>query len=145
MTTEVAPQLILYPVFVMFLLVAVVLLRMRSMRFAAVRRKEISARYYRAFQGAEEPEPLRVISRHFANLFEVPVLFYVGVIMAYVTHQVNYWLVSCAWAYVALRYVHSYVHLTANDVVVRLSVYFASGFVLLVMWASLLVQLLRSS
>jgi hypothetical protein len=60
------------------------------------------------------------------------------------THQVTYWLVACAWAYVALRYVHTYVHLTSNNVVVRFSVYFASGFVLLVMWSSLLVQLVRA-
>lgn len=141
---EPSPTLILYPVFAMFLLVAVVLLRMRSMRFAAVRRKEVRATYYRAFQGGEEPEALRVISRHFTNLFEVPVLFYVGVIMAYVTHQVTYWLVACAWAYVALRYGHSFIHLTSNNVVARFSVYFASGFVLLVMWSSLLVRLIRA-
>jgi hypothetical protein len=135
---------ILYPVFAMFLLVAVVLLRMRSMRFAAVRRREVSAEYYRAFQGGEEPEAVRVIARHFSNLFEVPVLFYVVAIMAYVTHQVSYWLVGCAWAYVALRYVHSFIHLTTNNVIARFSVYFASGFVLLLMWATLLVQLIRT-
>ena len=141
---EPSPTLILYPVFAMFLLVAVVLLRMRSMRFAAVRRREVSVDYYRAFQGDEEPEPLRVVSRHFSNLFEMPVLFYVGVLMAYVTHQVSWWLIGCAWAYVALRCVHTYVHLTSNDVRVRFGMYFASGFVLLVMWSSLLVRLVRA-
>ena len=140
--TEATPTLILYPVFAMFLLVAIVLLRMRSMRFAAVRRKQVSAEYYRAFQDGVEPEALRVVSRNFSNLFEMPVLFYVGVIMTYITHQVTYWLVACAWAYVVLRYVHSYIHLTSNNVVVRFSVYFASAFVLLVMWASLLVRLI---
>jgi len=143
--TEPSPSLILYPVFAMFLLVAIVLLRMRSMRFAAVRRKEVSAEYYRAFQAGEEPEPLRVVSRNFSNLFEMPVLFYVGVIMIYMTHQVSYWLVACAWAYVALRYAHSYVHLTSNNVIVRFSLYFASGFVLMLMWLSLLIQLLRAA
>src|SRR5262245_42265455 len=102
-----APKLILYPVFAMFLLVAMVLLRMRSMRFAAVRNRSVNVRYYKAFQGDEEPEPLRVIARHFQNLFEVPVLFYVGVIMAYVTHQVTWVAIGCAWLYVALRYAHT--------------------------------------
>lgn len=55
--TEAAPTLILYPVFAMFLLVTVVLLRMRSMRFAAVRKKEVSAVYYRAYQDGAEPDP----------------------------------------------------------------------------------------
>jgi hypothetical protein len=138
------PTLILYPVFAMFLLVAIVLLRMRAMRFGAVRQKEVDVRYYKAFQGDEEPEALRVVARHFANLFEVPVLFYVGVLMTYVTHQVTHWLIGCAWLYVALRYAHSWVHLTRNDVVVRFSLYFASGAVLVVMWSSLLVQLVRT-
>jgi hypothetical protein len=135
---------ILYPAFAMLLLVFIVLNRMRSMRFSAVRNREISAEFYKAFQGAEEPEPLRVVARHFSNLFEMPVLFYVGLLMIYVTHQTTGWLVGCAWLYVALRYVHSYVHLTTNDVRVRVGIYFASGIVLLVMWMTLLVQLLRA-
>jgi hypothetical protein len=127
----------------MFALVVVVLNRMRSMRFAAVRNREISADFYKAFQGEEEPEPLRVVARHFSNLFEMPVLFYVGLLMIYVTRQTTPWLVGCAWFYVALRYLHTYVHLTANDVRVRVGVYFASGCVLLVMWTTLFVQLVR--
>ena len=144
MLSESAPSLILYPVFAMFLLVAVVLLRLRSMRFAAVRRQEVRADYYKAYSQGTEPEALRVIARHFSNLFEMPVLFYVGVLMAYITNQVNGWLVGCAWAYVALRYLHSFVHLGSNHVVTRFSVYFASVFVLVVLWGSLLVQLLRA-
>jgi hypothetical protein len=144
MTAEAAPNLILYPVFAMFLLVAIVLVRMARMRFAAVGRGEVGARFYRAYQDGEEPEALRVVTRHFINLFEMPVLFYVGVILTYVTHQVSYWMVGCAWGYVAVRYAHTYVHLTFNDVLLRFKLYFASGFVLLVMWGSLLVQLLRT-
>lgn len=142
--TDSAQNLILYPVFAMFALVGFVLMRMRSMRFAAVRSREVSMRFYQAYHDGSEPEPLRVISRHFVNLFEMPVLFYVGVIMTYITHNASGWMVGCAWAYVALRYAHSFVHLTSNDVGVRVSVYFASAAVLLVMWATLLVQLLRT-
>jgi hypothetical protein len=143
MSATAAPNQILYPIFAMFVLVAFVLLRMRSMRFAAVARKEVRAGFYKAYDG-DEPEPLRVIANHFRNLFEVPVLFYVGALMIYVTQQVTWWLVGCAWAYVALRYVHTWVHLTSNHVIARFSVYFASGFVLVVMWATLLVRLLRA-
>jgi hypothetical protein len=85
-----------------------------------------------------------VISRHFVNLFEMPVLFYVGVIMVYITHNVNTWLVALAWIYVALRYVHSYVHLGSNDVRVRVTVYFASAFALFLLWANLFVRLVMS-
>jgi len=137
----ISQNLILYPVFAMFLLVALVLLRLRSMRFAAVRNRQVDAGYYRAFRG-DEPEALQVVARQFINLFEMPVLFYIGVIMIYITHQVSYWLVFCAWLYVALRYVHTLIHLTANNVMARFSVYFASAFVLAVMWLTLLIRLL---
>jgi hypothetical protein len=139
-----ASNQILYPVFAMFALVMFVLSRMRSMRVAAVRSREVSMRFYEAFRDGAEPERLRVVTRHFVNLFEMPVLFYVGVLMTYVTHNVSGWMVGCAWAYVALRYAHSYVHLTSNAVPVRVTVYFASAGVLLVMWATLLVRLVRA-
>ncbi|MGH2898784.1 MAG: MAPEG family protein, partial [Solirubrobacteraceae bacterium] len=129
----------------LFALTIFVLMRLRSMRFAAVRGGDVGVGFYRAFQDGSEPEALRVVSRHFVNLFEMPVLFYVGVIMTYITHNVSGWMIGCAWAYVALRFAHSFVHLTSNDVRVRVGLYFASATVLGVMWATLLVDLLRSA
>lgn len=142
--TDPSPTLILYPVFAMVLLTAVVLLRLRSMRFAAVRAGTVRAEFYKAYPDGGEPEALRVVSRHYVNLFEMPVLFYVGVVLVYVTQQVSWWLVGCAWAYVAIRYAHSWVHLGSNDVIVRFTLYFASGLVLLLLWGTLLIQLVRA-
>jgi hypothetical protein len=139
-----SPTLILYPAFALVALTMAVLLRMRSLRFAAVRRGEISVAFFRTYPEGVEPEPLRVVSRHYVNLFEMPVLFYVVVVMLYVTHQVNAWMVAGAWLYVALRYGHSFVHLTSNHVVARFSLYFASAMVLALLWGALLVQLLRA-
>lgn len=135
---------ILYPAFAMFYLTAGVLFRMGYMRFTAVARREMDPRFYRTYDEGQEPPHMRVVTRHFINLFEVPMLFYVGVTLAYVTGQVNGWMVGCAWAYVALRYLHTWVHLGSNDVLTRFRVYGASGLVLVVLWTSLLVQLLRS-
>jgi len=139
-----ASNQILYPVFAMFALVAGVLGRMAQLRFGAVRRGEMDPRYYKTYQGGEEPEHMRVVTRHFLNLFEMPVVFYVTVILAYVTHQVGTWMVACAWVYVAMRYAHSYVHLTSNDVLTRFRLYIGSCLVLVVMWMSLLVRLLTA-
>lgn len=140
--TELAPKQILYPAFALFLLTCIVFLRLRSLRFAAVRTRTVSASYYRAFQGGSEPEHIQVVTRNFVNLFEVPVLFYVIVIMIYVTQQVSLGLVVAAWLYVALRYAHTFVHLGSNDVIRRFTIYLASGVVLAAMWATLLVKLL---
>lgn len=141
---DVASNRILYPVFALVLLVVLVFLRLRSLRFAAVRTREVDVRFYRTFQDGVEPDRMRVVTRNFINLFEVPILFYVVVLMIYVTRNVTTWLVACAWTYVALRWVHTGIHLTSNNVIARFTAYFLSGAVLVVMWATLLVQLLRA-
>ena len=46
-------------------------------------------------------------------------------------------LVSLAWMYVALRYVHSFIHTTYNTVMHRFYVFAASAMVLLVIWLRL--------
>jgi len=133
---------ILYPVFALAALVFIVIGRMGYLRFAALKRREVDLKYYEAYRGDDEPEPVKVVGRHFVNLFEVPVLFYVASIMIYVTGQTSVWLVALGWLYVALRYLHSYIHLGSNKVMVRFRFYFLSCLVLMVMWLTLLVQLL---
>jgi hypothetical protein len=139
-----ASSQILYPVFAMFALVFGVFLRMAQVRFGAVRRGEVNPAFYKTYQGGEEPEYMRVVTRHFINLFEMPVLFYVVVILSYVTHQTGAWMTALAWAYVVSRYLHTWVHLTSNDVLTRFRVYLGSALVLAVLWASLLVKLLSA-
>lgn len=143
MASTLSPAVILYPQFAMFVLAALVLMRMRTLRFAAVREGRLSVGYFRTYEGEAAPPHLRVIERHFANLFEVPTLFHVGCLMAYVTRFVDAWALGLAWLYVALRVAHTAVHLTRNDVVARFSVYMGSNLVLAGFWLLLLVRLLR--
>jgi hypothetical protein len=140
----VSDRAILYPLFAMFALTATVLGRLAVLRVGAIGRREVPMSYYTTYQDGEEPAPIRVVTRNFLNLFEMPLLFYVVVILTYVTGQASAWLVGCAWAYVALRCAHSAVHLGSNRVPLRFRIYFASNFALLAMWATLLVQLLRA-
>ncbi|MGC3981745.1 MAG: MAPEG family protein [Steroidobacteraceae bacterium] len=135
---------ILYPVFAMFLLTIIVMLHLGRLRITAIRSRQISIKFFRAYVGNDEPEYMRVVSRHFVNLFEMPVLFYVGVILVYITGQVTTWLVACAWTYVALRYLHSYVHLTSNNITRRFACYFGSAVALVALWVSLFVRLLAA-
>lgn len=78
---------------------------------------------------------------NFRNLFEVPVMFYALVAVALATRQTPQWLVVGAWAFVALRLVHSLIHCTYNKVFHRLGA-FAAGFVLLVLlWIAFFLSL----
>jgi hypothetical protein len=71
------------------------------------------------------------------NLFELPILFYIAVLLALVLMIQDLLLVQLAWGYVALRYVHSLVHCTYNRVMHRFIAYAASCLVLMFMWARL--------
>jgi len=121
-----------------------VLTRMGWLRVGGVLKGTVDPDFYKTYDQGQEPEAFRLVTRHFINLFEMPVLFYVGVILAFVTHQVTFWLVGLAWAFVVLRLFHSYVHLTSNDVPTRLAGYASSGIVLVVLWVSLFTQLVRT-
>jgi hypothetical protein len=125
---------ILYPVFAMFALTAFCLFRLARLRFTAVREGEIDPKFFRLYRDADEPDHLRVHARHLANLFEAPVLFYVIVIIAFLTRQTGILPLVLAWAYVVFRYTHSYVHLTSNRVMTRFRLFALSWLVLALLW-----------
>lgn len=131
---------VLYPVFAMFALTIGVVLRLAAMRFAAVKHGKVNPRYYEAHLG-EEPPHLRIASRHLSNLLELPLLFYVGCLLAFVTHQSGMFVVALAWAYVALRVIHTLIHLGSNVVLWRFRVFAMSVLVLIALWLVLFIGL----
>jgi hypothetical protein len=60
-----------------------------------------------------------------------------------VTGQTGNWLLGLAWAYVGLRLVHTYVHLTSNVVLTRFRVFVLSMLTLTALWAVALTNLMR--
>src|SRR5689334_8030255 len=97
---------LVYPMAAMVLLTMVVLVRLFRSRVAAVRAGEIDAAFFRLYQGREEPEATRKVSRHFVNLFEAPTLFYVVCLAAMIAGTDGFVILALAWAYVAARAIH---------------------------------------
>lgn len=56
------------------------------------------------------------ISYSFSNQFELPVLFYVLTILAYITHLAGLVFVILAWIFVIFRILQAAVHVTNNNV-----------------------------
>ncbi|MCZ6500030.1 MAG: MAPEG family protein [Gammaproteobacteria bacterium] len=135
---------IIYPLFAMFALTIFVAYRMAYLRIAAAKSGQINPRFFKTYQGYEEPEYLRVISRHVINLYEMPVLFYLVGILILQTGQTSVLTLSLAWAYVGLRYIHSYIHLGSNKLMHRLRVFALSSFVLIALWLTLIIRLMTS-
>ena len=125
---------ILYPLFAMVLLTLFIAVRILLLRIRAVREGSLSLGYFRTNKGAEAPTALTQTTQHFDNLFEMPVLFYVIVIVLYVTATVDQIQLVLAWCFVVLRLGHAYVHITYNNVVHRLYVFLASTLVMYAMW-----------
>jgi len=134
---------LLYPAFAMMALTIFCMVRLGLLRWAAVRSGAIDPRYFILFRGYEEPDKLAAYSRHVVNLFEAPLLFYVIIMTAFVTGQSETWLLGLAWAYVALRYFHSYVHLTSNVVLTRFRIFVVSMLTLTTLWAAVLTNIMR--
>ncbi len=128
---------LVYPMLAMVILTAATLAILFRSRVRAVREGLLTARYYKLYRGEIEPDYAVKPARHFINLFEAPTLYYAACLTAMVTRQVTMLIYALAWAYVLLRLVHAYVHLSTNNLRRRMSAYFLSWLVLLGMWIAI--------
>jgi hypothetical protein len=135
--------MLVYPMFAMVVLTAVVLRILFVSRVRAVREGALPAAYFRVFQGGAEPEYTAKPSRHLVNLFEAPTLFYAACLAAMATQTGGPLVLGLAWAYVAARLVHTFVHLGRNRLRARIPAYFGSWVVLLALWSVIVVDVWR--
>jgi hypothetical protein len=90
-----------------------------------------------------DPLPLTVrqVGYNLNNLMEQPTIFYALVVYTYLAGQQNGLNLALAWAYVAVRVVHSLVQATVNIVLVRFSIFMLGTLVLAVLAAKDVVAL----
>src|SRR5262245_65608865 len=89
-------------------------LRLARMRFAAASGGAVDPRFYKLFKGEGEPPEVAAATRNVINLYEMPTLFYAGTAFAFAAGAGGTALVALGWAYVALRGLHSAVHVTTH-------------------------------
>ncbi len=134
--------LILYPAIAMFFFTMACIFTMGFARLRAIKNGEVKIRFFRTYNEGTQPQRLHLLARHVQNHFEVPPLFYVGVILVFATQSVTTAALGFSWLFVISRVVHAYFHLGSNNVSYR---FFAFGFGLLMLcglWASLLFSLI---
>jgi hypothetical protein len=78
----------------------------------------------------------------FSNQFELPVLFYILTILAYVTHLADLVFVVLAWIFVLFRCLQAFVHVTNNNIRVRGAMFGIAALVLAIMWVRYIVEVL---
>lgn len=133
---------IIWPTIALVALIFAVWLTLAVSRFGHLRRNpprpgdfETGEAALRYFQPVERP------MRNLANLFEMPVLYFALVPLLLVMRQVDMVQVVLAWAYVALRTLHSIIHIRTHDARPRFLVYLASCIVLSAMWIGFAVDM----
>ena len=134
---------LVYPMFAMVLLTATVLVIMFRSRMRAIRERKLSSAFYRTFQGEAEPDYAVKPARHFTNLFEAPTLFYAACLAALATQSSGPAILALAWAYVALRVAHAWIHIGRNRLRHRIPVYGTSWAILLALWIGVVVNVSR--
>ena len=131
---------ILFPVLALVALTFAVGVRLYFVRVGAARAGRVKVKDFRLGESPEVPADVALPNRNLMNLLEMPVLFYVVSLACYVTHAVDGTTLGLAWGFVALRLVHSAIHLTFNHVGARFAAFAASNLVLLAMWIRLMVR-----
>jgi hypothetical protein len=137
-------EMILLPLFVEVILTFALLfwlapLRAGDFRSGLVREEDIALRQ------PNWSKPALQVQYSFSNQFELPVLFYVLTILAYVTHHAGTLFVVLAWVFVIFRLLQAYVHVTNNKVRLRGIFFGISALALAIMWIVFIVQILTGT
>lgn len=122
------------PAFALVLLTFCVWLRLYVVRIAEMRRLRIHPQSIaNSLQAAQRLVDTRAAD-NFRNLFELPVLFYAALGVAFAIGAVDPVTLALAWLFVALRVAHSLVHCSYNRVMHRFAVYMTGAVTLWALW-----------
>jgi hypothetical protein len=130
---------LIYPMVALAGLTFIMMFLLLLLRVKSVRTRKVSPRYFKLNKGGELPDNVLVVSQNYNNLLELPVLFYAVCIIAIILNQTAEYFVYHAWIYVSLRYIHSYIHITYNNIIHRLMIFGLSCFVLISMWVKVIL------
>jgi hypothetical protein len=127
-------KLLVLTVLAEVLLISVIMVIMGRRRFSAARNKEISLGAFRTMDLAGANEGVITASRNFDNQFQMPMLFMFGVLFVLHFQLADLVFVLLGALYVALRLLHSVVHITSNHVRRRFNLFLVSCVVLWAFW-----------
>lgn len=127
----------IYPMFALVLLTFAIAIVALKARFASVKLRKIDIGYFRLMQAEvsqKVPERVTVTTRAFNNMFEIPLLFYVACLASLAMEQVTSFSLITAWSFVLSRYIHTWIHLTYNNVLHRMNAFWVGMVLVLALW-----------
>ena len=130
---------LIYPMFAMVVLTAIVGGLTAFNRIRSAYAGEIDPRYFKLMSNYKVPDKVAKLGRNFDNLFEVPVLFYAAGVSALALNLHGQLLLVLAWAFVVLRLIHTLIHLTYNHPMHRFIPFGLSFICAVAMWVNIVV------
>ena len=132
---------ILLPVFVQVALTFALLFSLGPKRIAAIKNGEVKLGEVALDQNTWPPALVQ-IGNALNNQFQLPVLFYVLVILALFLRKADLLFVILSWVFVISRIVHAAVHATSNSMGRRFAAFVVGATVLLIMWVVFAIRIL---
>ena len=124
-------QIILLPVFIQVALTFVLLFMTRS-----------GGNDIRFKDEPNDPAGTTAVASSYNSQFQLPVLFYVVVTLAYLLRKTDFLFVILSFVFVAARIAHAYVVVTSNDTRLRYGAFAAGLVVLAFMWLIFAIRIL---
>ena len=129
---------LLIPVLAQVALSFIVMFTMYRKRVAEMKSKRIHPQRIKTRSNAHGVLPdSESAANNYVNLYESPVLFYTAILLTLILMLQDNVLVALSWIYVISRYIHSFIHVTYNRVMHRLTIFIFSSFVLFALWLRL--------
>lgn len=129
----------IYPLSALVFLTIIIGAQLLRLRIQAVKAGQVRLSQLRLNQSSDIPDKITQAARNFSNMFEVPVLFYTAGCLAIALHYETTLLISVAWLFVLSRVIHSWIHLTNNNVIHRLYAFMAGNACVVTIWVLLII------
>jgi len=134
---------LIIPTAVLVSLTYIVSLSLVFYRFYLVRTGGVHPGYFKLNKGGKPPKRHDTLEHNYSNLFEVPILFYAIVAIAIATQHIDETLVVLAWVFVGFRIAHTLIHVSYNNILHRLTVFFAAYVAVGIMWVRVVSDIIN--
>jgi hypothetical protein len=134
-------QAILLPMFVQVALTFVLLFWTIILRLRAVRRGDVSPHQI-ALREPHWPPYVQQVGNAFHNSVEMPMLFYVVVLLGLMTQTLDVTVYVLMWMFVLSRIVHATVHVTSNNLRHRTPMFLVGAIALALIWVIVVARVI---
>ena len=132
---------VLAPLFVEVALTFALLFWLGTLRARLVRSGAVKPRDVALGEPNWPPQVIR-IGNAYRDQLELPILFYLVLVLAAFSGRASVTLVVLAWVFVATRFLHALIHVTTNNLARRFALFLGGAAILALMWLLVLGQLI---